>query len=280
MSDHEIIWHLCGITLVAGMFIVGQKVRQIHSTPLFFYHLCGTLCHEASHVVCAKLTGARVVGFTLLPKRDGNRVVLGSVSLSSVNAFNAVPIALAPLGLIVVAVVAFSHWYELFPNTFASTIARYFLTYLLVYNSLPSWQDFRMAMNWGSIVLYGALLIVAFCCSCEQPPLPPENRTALNAEVQQEEQAIELVQQYPSAVEGVTVLECITDILKRSKKMRKQVTVLGWEAVRNDDGYDDVFFRSLENERPLDFHWRVKDRRVVPADEFTRAIMSKKMLLI
>lgn len=131
MSDHEVIWHLCGITLVAGMFIVGQKSGQIHSTPLLFlYHLRGTLCHEASHFVCAKLTGAHVVGFTLFPKTDGNRVVLGSISLSSINAFNAVPIALAPLGLIVFAVAVFTHWYELFPNTFASTIARYFLTYL------------------------------------------------------------------------------------------------------------------------------------------------------
>ena len=208
MYGHEIIWHLCGMVLVAGMFRLGQKISQTHSTPLlFFYNLFGTLCHEMSHLACAKLTGARVNNFTLIPKRNGNRIVLGTVSLCSVNAFNAVPIALAPLGLLVVATMVFSHWYKLFPNAFASTMVRYIVTYLLIYNSLPSRQDMRMALNWRSILLYGTLLIVAFCVSCQQQTLPPENPTPLTAQEQQEGQVIELVQQHPSAVQGVTLLK-------------------------------------------------------------------------
>ena len=123
-------------------------------------------------------------------------------------------------------------------------------------------------------------VLLACCCSCQESTPPPKNRTPLATQEQREEQAIELVQQHPSAVQGVTVVECLTDVLKRSIKMGKQVKVLGWDAIENSDGSSDVFFRSLESGRPLEFHWKVKDGRVVPADDPTKPIMIKKRMLI
>lgn len=60
-------------------------------------NLIGTILHELLHAVAAVVTGARVHNFSVVPRRESGRFVLGQCSLSGVRWWNAFVIGLAPL---------------------------------------------------------------------------------------------------------------------------------------------------------------------------------------
>ena len=62
--------------------------------------LPGTVLHECSHFCLGLLTRAHPCEFNLFPKRQGDSWVLGSVSFTGLNIFNAFPVAYAPLLLL------------------------------------------------------------------------------------------------------------------------------------------------------------------------------------
>jgi len=63
---------------------------------LFFW---GTYFHEISHLVIAKLLGARAELSSLRPKRIGNEIIMGSVSLTQTGIFRRFLIGIAPFVL-------------------------------------------------------------------------------------------------------------------------------------------------------------------------------------
>jgi hypothetical protein len=78
------------------------------------------------------------------------------VAFRRVTAINAVPISLAPLGLIPLALCLWQFWFDWFSFTLADTLLLYITVFLLVGNALPSRQDIRVACNWKSLLLYGS----------------------------------------------------------------------------------------------------------------------------
>jgi hypothetical protein len=103
-----------------------------------------------------KFCRAKVQGFTLLPRSVGNRLVLGSVSFQNLNPLTAPLVALSPLFLLLLAYLLFVNWTTIFSATLSSTIGLYATMYVLVYGSIPSTADLRIALNWKSVLLYGA----------------------------------------------------------------------------------------------------------------------------
>jgi hypothetical protein len=100
------------------------------------------------------LLRARPTGLSLIPRRVGSYWQLGSVSFSHITAFNAVPIAFAPLILAGIAYLVALNWFFWFNPAFTTTLALYGVLFVLVYNALPSRQDLRVACNWRSLLLY------------------------------------------------------------------------------------------------------------------------------
>lgn len=72
--------------------------------------LIGTWLHEVSHYVVGFVLGAKPVSFSLWPKRDGNRWVLGYVGFTGLNIWNSAFVAFAPLLLLAVGVVVIQAW--------------------------------------------------------------------------------------------------------------------------------------------------------------------------
>lgn len=156
MLNSEMLWQFCRIGLVVALHCAERKLRR--NVSLFILsHLLGTFLHELAHYVAAFITGARPSRLSLLPSSHGNRLILGSVTLNRVTAWNAVPTALAPLALACLGVWLFQHWSEFFPHTFISTLGRFSSAYILINNSMPSKEDLQIALNVRSIVLYGGL---------------------------------------------------------------------------------------------------------------------------
>ncbi len=155
----EPIWHFAGTMLVFVLFVIRRWVASKHIVLISIFSLLGVVLHEMSHFVVGVICRARPCGFNLIPERspDGGWT-MGSVEFGRVTAFNAVPIAFAPLLLLVFAYETFFHWPLLFPSpTLLNTLVLYASMFVLTYESIPSRQDIRVATNWRSVLLYGLI---------------------------------------------------------------------------------------------------------------------------
>jgi hypothetical protein len=163
------IWHLVGLGLFLTLFAVHCRARKSGIFIVVLWNLLGVILHETAHLLVGLLLRASPTGFSIFPRRNGNRWRLGSVSFSRLNAFNAVPVALAPLGLAPVAYLIAVNWFNWFTPTLATTVGLYAAVFILLYNALPSVQDLRVAGNWRSLLLYGSLALLVAAWSFTKP---------------------------------------------------------------------------------------------------------------
>ena len=154
-------WHACGVGLFVVLAAIQSRARSSGILAMAFWNMTGVFLHELAHLLVGLLFRARPVGFSLFPRREGHYWRLGSVSFARITAVNAVPVALAPLVLAVLAIWCIRNWFDWCKPSLPSTLALYATEYVLLYNSLPSRQDFRIACNWRSLVLYSLVTAVA-----------------------------------------------------------------------------------------------------------------------
>lgn len=166
-------YHFAGILLTIFLAAIQSRAERVGSLWLILSTLPGTVLHELAHFVVALVTGGRPRGLSIMPKSrdctyaDGSSRrmwVLGSVSLGRVGTFSAVPTALAPLGLIMVAWFFYHHWFTWFPSDLLHTLCLYLIIYVFCSSSIPSKQDLKVAFSsLSGLLLYGLLTIFFFC---------------------------------------------------------------------------------------------------------------------
>ena len=119
--------------------------------------LPGTTAHEFFHWAYGLLLGAKPVSVSLLPKRDGNTWILGSVSFARINIWNAAFVALAPLTLYPVGYLILVYGME--PTLKADNLPLWlFYGYLAAccfFSGFPSSTDFKVGAT--SILMYGVI---------------------------------------------------------------------------------------------------------------------------
>lgn len=155
-------WHLCGFIMVALLLFLDRQSWRGGLPVILIWNLLGVLLHELAHLLVGALLLAKPSAFSLIPRRHEGGVQLGSVSFKRLNAFNSLPVGLAPLGLIVAAFHAFQHWPEWFVPSLFSTVGMYVVSFVLIYNAVPSRQDLKIAFGWKSILLYGMVAVVVW----------------------------------------------------------------------------------------------------------------------
>ncbi len=145
------------LVLLAGLLWLFQKAK-VFAWGFVALVLPGTLCHELCHWLVAKLLNGRPASFSLLPKRQGTSLVLGSVRIAHPRWYNVFFIGVAPLVLLWGA-----HWIFMrlqFRSVSLVGLGLIFLVANLAYGAVPSSQDLRMAakspVGW---VLLGAGLV-------------------------------------------------------------------------------------------------------------------------
>jgi len=155
-------WHLCGICLIVVLALLDTRAKRGGVLTIFFWNLPGVFLHELTHLCAGTILLAKPVSFHLLPRKRSTGWQLGAVTFQRLNAFNSLPVGLAPLGLVAVAYFIFTHWTHWFPSTLSSILGAYVALFFLVYNSIPSRQDIRVAFSLGSILVYGTVLFVLY----------------------------------------------------------------------------------------------------------------------
>lgn len=155
--EQHLMWHLCGTGLFLVLVAIQRRAKSSGILAMALWNLAGVVLHELAHLLAGLLFGARPAGFSLLPRRTGDSWRLGSIRFARLTAINAVPVALAPLGLAGLAYWVALRWYTWCRPSLVSTLGLYAALYLLGYNALPSRQDLRVACNWRSLALYSVL---------------------------------------------------------------------------------------------------------------------------
>lgn len=151
-------FHFCGIMLIVCLIFLGRKASKRGIIIISVWNFVGVLAHEMCHfLVGAALLGSPT-GFSVIPKRnEKGHWVMGSVRFKNLNAWNSLPVGFAPLCLLALSFYLFRNWERWFPLTLKSILSLYLVVFCLSYNSLPSSQDLRVALNWRSLLLYAMI---------------------------------------------------------------------------------------------------------------------------
>ena len=150
-----------GIAYLAGTAAVLWLLNQARRSFWLFSLLAlpGTICHELCHWMVGRLLNGRPVRFTVIPKREGRGLVLGSVALANLRWYNAFFIGLAPLLLLPAAYGLFLWRLGRSPVLGWPEAGMGFLLANLLFGAIPSGQDLRIAARSpiGWLLLAGAL---------------------------------------------------------------------------------------------------------------------------
>ena len=81
--------------MAAVLWLMNQARRSFWLLSLLA--LPGTCCHEVCHWVAGRLMNGQPVRFTVIPHREGEGYVLGSVHFANLRWYNAFFVGMAPL---------------------------------------------------------------------------------------------------------------------------------------------------------------------------------------
>ncbi|AII15584.1 hypothetical protein CIG1485E_a0059 (plasmid) [Campylobacter iguaniorum] len=165
------IWHFAGIVLVVMLSQFKNRLLDKGGIwSVFFWGIMDTLPHETAHWIVASLTGGRPYGFSIIPKKipyvdaSGQDRILwdfGSVQ-AYVSFYNAAAIGMAPLMLLGGAFLTYTYYFEFMPNEWWSILLFYWILYILIANSMPSTQDFKVALSQNSWLFYLIFIGIGF----------------------------------------------------------------------------------------------------------------------
>ena len=121
--------------------------------------LPGTIAHELSHLLVGTLFFAKPSSLSIVPRREGNTLVLGSVSFRNVGLMNGMFVAFAPLLL---APVGYLSILQAMESLQSQHLAHWGLWSVLAgnlfFSAMPSWQDFRV--GFPSLLMYSIVGVV------------------------------------------------------------------------------------------------------------------------
>lgn len=146
------------VLFVVVFFIFLNTFTRIFSSKPYLsalFHLPGTILHELAHFFVGLILFAKPIGFSLIPKKEGKLLTLGSVSFININFFNAIPTAFAPLLLLLLGVFLIFNFNQIENfflikhnvNEIMFLILFGYILYSCVSSSLPSSQDFLVALS-------------------------------------------------------------------------------------------------------------------------------------
>ena len=148
--------------IVVALWLIKQMRGSIWLLSLVV--LPGTICHELSHFLVGHLLHGQPRGFSVWSRRVAGGYLLGSVSIGNPRWYNVFFIGLAPLLLLPLAFVGLRWRLDHHPVFNAWEAGAVFLLANLVYASIPSWQDLRVAARSpiGWTLLVAGIAWIAF----------------------------------------------------------------------------------------------------------------------
>lgn len=149
--------------------IISNTFMSRNKYFLIIFELPGTFIHELSHAIVAVITGSKIIKFTILPKFEKDRIILGEVVHLSKNNYFLPLISTAPLYLNTIILILFLNLFITNTENFNifNNIFSFFLVYfsvVVISSSILSIQDIsnfiKSMFNYVFISLIIILIIV------------------------------------------------------------------------------------------------------------------------
>jgi len=152
------------ITMLMTLFI--SRIKLIMHTNMFtawIANLTGTFFHELAHLIASMVLNGKPVKVSLFPQKTEKGYILGYVQSANVTWYNAFPIALAPLSLLIIVYLIYNHYFEYFEMSLTNYLIYIFLLVSFLDSAIPSIQDLKVAfLNIGSLVYVGIAIFLYF----------------------------------------------------------------------------------------------------------------------
>ena len=152
LQDYTIL-----ITILMTLFI--SRIKLIMHTNIvtaWIANFTGTFFHELAHLVVSIVLNGKPVKVSLFPQKIDNGYILGYVQNSNITWYNALPIALAPLSLLVAVYYIYNYFFSYFEMNFTNYLLYLFLLVSFLDSAIPSIQDIKVAFsNFGFLVYFG-----------------------------------------------------------------------------------------------------------------------------
>jgi len=151
------------------IFIIGFFTNLLNRNKYLFYifKLPGTIAHELAHFIVGLILLGKPTSFSVIPKEEKDKIVLGSVDFKNIMAINAIPIAFAPILLLPLFFILSEIFVSLLTRDLM--LSEYIYLYAIGFgvilssvlsSSIPSGQDFKVAFsNIKGVIFYSLVSI-------------------------------------------------------------------------------------------------------------------------
>ncbi|WP_130471589.1 hypothetical protein [Candidatus Magnetaquicoccus inordinatus] len=138
------------------------RIKHLHCRSLWsaaLVNFVGVVFHELAHYVIALILGGQPKRFSVWPKRTAEGFLFGQVVCARINAFNALPIGIAPLSLLPLAWLIHRKFYLYLQPTPWNYAVYLFLMVVVIENALPSSADWRLVRQFP-VGLFGWIAVL------------------------------------------------------------------------------------------------------------------------
>ena len=142
---------------LVGVWLALLRATRYYGGAVALFGLVGTTGHEALHLLIGLMLGARPTSFSILPRRQGDSWVLGSVGFTHLTIWNSAPVAYAPLLLAGIGWLVIRLWMQpaFLAGSYVSWAVAGYVAACCFFSCIPSTTDVKVGFL--SSVLYGAL---------------------------------------------------------------------------------------------------------------------------
>ena len=148
------------------MIVLITRLKDYTSGNIFgiwIANLIGTFFHELAHLFVSVFMLGKPTKVSLLPsKQENGKYILGYVESSNIKWYNAFPISMAPLLLLILAFYFDKYYFEYIEENIYTYIVYIFITVTLLENAIPSAQDFKVAFSNFGFLVYMTIPILYF----------------------------------------------------------------------------------------------------------------------
>lgn len=129
--------------------------ERISTSFLAFLFFPGVVIHELSHYLCAKLLGVQTGKISLLPKREGEYVKLGSVSVVKSNIVKEFLIGIAPLfvGIFIILSAVYFMLQDFSSFNILKIVLSIYVIFVVSNTMYASRKDFQAALPFMTAII-------------------------------------------------------------------------------------------------------------------------------
>lgn len=144
-------------TVLILSWLVVMRSTRYSKWPVAVISLPGTFMHKLLHGLVGLLLFAKPRSFSIVPKRQGDTWVLGSVGFANLNIWNAASVAFAPVLMLGIGWPLFQ--YLMLPSCLTSNyliwLASGYVVACSLFSCMPSATDFEVGALSG--LMYGSI---------------------------------------------------------------------------------------------------------------------------